>query len=232
MAVRPPCPSRTWRYTRYSATLNWSGTLTTGAAAWRSIVVAIRPVYGELALPASSADLRHVAAIAADGLTTLLPRLPGFRRRELVGRPLLMGRPSALSGDFPLALVAHPSEAAAGARRTPRAARPSRRLRRPARRRCPRFRRFRLARPRPDRWLLRAGSLGLGLALLAANLVHRAGRDFHSASTVPPGFLRALFDYFVLPLSLRTGTPWHRTLPSLLLIISTCNLILLLYHIR
>src|SRR3977135_3530361 len=98
--------------------LNKSGTLTTGAAAWRSIVVATCP--GEtlppppgprsswphaqsrislprlregrvrvLALPASPSDLGHVATIAADGLATLLPRLARFRWRELMRRSLL-----------------------------------------------------------------------------------------------------------------------------------------------
>src|SRR6266849_7472176 len=105
--------------------LKRSGTLTTGAVAWRSIVVAIRPVYcgvgqgGALALSALSPDLGHVPAIAADGLATLLPRLPGFRPGELMGRSLLVGGPSARCGDFPLALVAHPGEASAVARRTP-----------------------------------------------------------------------------------------------------------------
>src|SRR5436853_4889268 len=109
--------------------LNWSGTLTTGAAAWRSIVVAIRPVYCELALPAPPPDFCHVAAIAADGLATLLPCLPGFRLRELMRRPLLMGRPSTLRGDGPLSLVAHPGEASTVAGGTARTARSGRRLR-------------------------------------------------------------------------------------------------------
>ena len=57
-----------------------------------------------------------MAPIAADGLAAFLPSFPGFRRRELVGRPQLVSRPSALSGDFPLSLVAHPREAAARGR--------------------------------------------------------------------------------------------------------------------
>src|SRR3981081_3031754 len=109
--------------------LNRSGTLTTGAAAWRSIVVAIRPVYCELALPAPSPDFCHVIAIAADGLATLLPRLPGFHRRELMGCPLLMRRPPALRGDAPLSLFAHPGEAATIAGGMARTARTGRRLR-------------------------------------------------------------------------------------------------------
>src|ERR1700737_1872205 len=104
--------------------LNWSGTLTTGAAAWRSTVVAIPQVYCELALPAPPPDLRHVAPIAADGLATLLPRLARFRRRELVGRFLLMGRPPALRGDGPLSLVTHSGETPALAGRAARAASP------------------------------------------------------------------------------------------------------------
>src|ERR1700682_785453 len=83
---------------------------------------------GLLALPAPAPDLRHVAPIAADGLAALLPRLARFRRRELGGRSLLMGRPSALRGDGPLSLVAHSGEAPAGAGRAPRAASPHPRL--------------------------------------------------------------------------------------------------------
>src|SRR6266550_132338 len=102
--------------------LNPSGTLTMGAAAWRSIVVATRPVYCLLALPAPASDLRHVAAIAADRLAALLPCLAGLRRRELVGGTLPVSRPSTRRGDLPLSLIAHPGETSAGAGRTPRAA--------------------------------------------------------------------------------------------------------------
>src|SRR2546430_13194566 len=160
--------------------LNWSGTLTVEPAAWRSIVVATRPVYCVLALPAPSTMLRHVAAIAASGLAALLARLAGLRRRELMRRPLLVSRPSTRGRDLPLSLIAHPSETPAVAGRTPRAVSASSGLRGPARRRfvCagagpgrtrprgPGLRHSRPARTRPARGLLRAGSLGVRLPLL------------------------------------------------------------------
>src|SRR5438552_15961680 len=183
--------------------LNRSGTLTIGAAACRSIVVATLPVYCVLTLPAPAPNLRHVAAIAADSLATLLPRLAGLRRRELVSRTLLVSRPSTRCGDSPLSLIAHPGETPAVAGRTPRAARAGRGLRGPARpagrgSACAgaesgrtRLRRTGLCRSRaagacPGRGLLRAGPLGFRLTFLAPDFVHRAGRDFLGATTVPP----------------------------------------------
>src|SRR6266568_1672364 len=169
--------------------LNRSGTVTIGAAACRSIVVATRPVYCVLTLPAPAPNLRHVAAIAADSLATLLPRLASL--------------PSTRGGDSPLSLIAHPGETPAVAGRTPRAARARRGLRGPARpagrgSACAgagsgrtRLRRTGLCRSRaasarPGRRLLRAGSLGFRLTFLAPDLVHRAGRDFLGATAVPP----------------------------------------------
>jgi len=70
--------------------LNRSGTLTIGAAACRSIVVATRPVYCVLTLPAPAPNLRHVAAIAADSLATLLPRLAGLRSGAVAPDDLLV----------------------------------------------------------------------------------------------------------------------------------------------
>src|SRR5256885_16796367 len=109
--------------------LNRSGTLTIGAAACRSIVVATRPVYCVLTLPAPAPNLRHVAAIAADSLATLLPRLAGLRHRELMRRSLLMGSPTPCGGDCSLSLVAHPGEPSAVAGCTPRASGAGRGLR-------------------------------------------------------------------------------------------------------
>src|SRR2546421_4769927 len=204
--------------------LTRSGTLTVGAAAWRSIVVATRPVYCVLALSAPSTNLRHVAAIAADGLAALLARLAGLRRRELMSRPLLVSRPSTRGGDLPLSLIAHPSETPAVAGRTPRAASASSGLRGPAcrgsvvagpgpgrtRPRCAGLRHSRPARARPARGLLRAGSLGFRLTLLAPDLVHGSGRDFLGATAVPPRLFGSLFDVLILPLPLWAGSPWHR----------------------
>src|SRR5205823_6656420 len=204
--------------------LNRSGTLTVGAAAWRSIVVATRPVYCVLALPAPSTNLRHVAAIAAYGLAALLARLAGLRRRELMRRPLLVSRPSTRGRDLPLSLIAHPSETPAVAGRTPRAVSASSGLRGPARRgsvcagagpgrtrpRGAGLRHSRPARTRPARGLLRAGSLGFRLTLLAPDLVHGSGRDFLGATAVPPRLFGSLFDVLILPLPLWAGSPWHR----------------------
>src|SRR5439155_794305 len=81
--------------------LNRSGTLTIGVAAWRSIVVATRPVYCVLALPAPASNLRHVAAIAADSFATLLPGLARLRRRELMSRTLLTVRAASSSARPP-----------------------------------------------------------------------------------------------------------------------------------
>ena len=206
--------------------LNRSGTLTTGAAAWRSIVVATRPVYCVLALPAPASNLRHMSAIATDSFATLLPGLARLRRRELMSRTLPVSRPSTRGGDLPLSLVAHPRKTPAVAGRTPRAARAGRGLRglaRPAGRGCvsPRagsgrtrlcpagLRRARPARTRPARGLLRTGSLGFRLTLLAPDLVHCSGCDFLGAAAVPPGFFGTLFDVLILPLPLWAGSPWH-----------------------
>ena len=207
--------------------LNRSGTLTIGAAAWRSIVVATRPVYCVLALPAPASNLRHMSAIAADSFATLLPGLARLRRRELMSRTLPVSRPSTRGGDLPLSLVAHPRKTPAVAGRTPRAARAGRGLRRPARpatrgsvcpgagsgrtrlRRPAGLRRARPARARPARGLLRTGSVGFRLTLLAPDLVYRSGCDFLGAAAVPPGFFGTLFDVLILPLPLWAGSPWH-----------------------
>src|ERR671937_192355 len=63
-----------------------------------------------LVLASPTANLRHVAAVAADGLAALLTGLPSFRATEFVCRPLLVGGPSALGGNGPLSLIAHPGE--------------------------------------------------------------------------------------------------------------------------
>ena len=125
--------------------LKLCGKETTGAAAGRSTVVAMRQVYcesptfmiislppcgggsgwgvkGLLALPASPADLRHVAAVAANCLAAFLAGLARFHGRELVRRTLLMRRAAALGRDRALPLVAHSGEAPAATRNTPRAA--------------------------------------------------------------------------------------------------------------
>src|SRR5207253_4797621 len=142
-----------------------------------------------------------------------------------------MGGPATLGGNRPLPLVAHPGEAPTVARRAPRAADTRSRLRRswrrtpgPGGRRLsgpgprsgrPRLRRARLRRSRSARGLLRARSCGLGLTLLAPNLVDGPSRDFLGSPAIPPRLLRALLDVLVLSLSLRTGTAWHRFPPVL-----------------
>src|SRR2546423_5193472 len=102
--------------------LKRSGRLTIGPdAAWRSIAKAMRQVYvegwGLLALPALSADLRHMTAVTADCLAALLAGPPGFGRRKLVGRPPLVGGTTPLGGNLPLTLLTHAGKTTATAGR-------------------------------------------------------------------------------------------------------------------
>ena len=61
-------------------------------------------------LASPAADLRHVTPVAADGLASLLSRLPRLSRRKLVSRALFVGGAATLGGNCPLALVTHAGE--------------------------------------------------------------------------------------------------------------------------
>lgn len=184
-----------------------------------------RAGWGLLALPALPADLCHMTAVTTDRFAPLLACPPGFGRRKLVRGPPLVRGPAPLGSNLALTLLAHTGKAAAPTRRAPRCrgAPAKTRLSRLPRPRAGALR-PRLGRPR----LARARPLRPGLALFAPDLVHRSRRDFFGTATIPSRLLCALFNVFVLSLSLLTGTAWHLTsslperyTPRILLVSST-----------
>jgi len=69
-----------------------------------------------LALAALSADPRHVGAVAADRLATLLACSASLGRRKLMRGPTLVGDTSTLGGNLSLALLTHAGKAAPATR--------------------------------------------------------------------------------------------------------------------
>jgi len=59
-----------------------------------------------------AADFHHVFPVTTYDLSALATGFPRFFSAELMGRPLLVGGPSALSGDFTLAVRIHKGESA------------------------------------------------------------------------------------------------------------------------